>query len=415
MRPLAKEKNIELAFNIAPDLERIYVGDPTHIKRVLHNILGNAIKFTDHGHISVRAAVRVGNSRASELFFQVADTGIGMSPDQVSRLFQPFTQADEGISRRFGGTGLGLSISSRLVEILGGEIAISSKEGEGSTFSFTIPVAEGDASALDHKEASANFEEQTARLNILVVDDSEATRYLQETMLGRKGHAVATAENGAVAVKAVRDGAFDVVLMDMQMPVMDGVTATREIRNMPPPKNETPVIALTADIVDENRKKYRESGLTSLIGKPINWRELIDEIHRCIANVPQKPFQPDHVDGNATHEDKDFDEAVIADLEEMLGKDTLTPILEKALSNIREHKERLTATVQAQDLDGARKAAHSLKGLCLQYGAIRAGKLAEQMQHAEDFAVIDCNLDEFMRAVAIAERALSVRTAREVA
>tara|TARA_R110000868_G_scaffold113557_4_gene304667 strand:- start:2733 stop:4451 length:1719 start_codon:yes stop_codon:yes gene_type:complete len=280
MRPLADEKGVELVFKLSPDLNKNVLGDSTQIKRILYNLIGNAIKFTERGCVAIHGQMRETNDGNSELYFQIADTGIGISSEEQARLFKPFEQAESGTARKFGGTGLGLSICYSLVELMGGNISVSSKKGEGATFSFSVPIAEDRAAKILEgiSERVASVKPSPA-LNILVAEDNEATRFLLEAMLTRKGHKVHMVENGILAVQAVENGSFDIVLMDMQMPEMDGVGATQEIRKMQDSRSSIPIIALTADVIKEHEEQYLKSGLTALVSKPVNW-DVLDKALR---------------------------------------------------------------------------------------------------------------------------------------
>lgn len=272
---MAATKGLAISLEGQEALPRVVVGDPVRLKQVLNNIINNAIKFTEQGSVTVRAAV-IGKEMQNDIVrFEIIDTGIGMSSEQASRLFQPFSQADISMTRRFGGTGLGLAISKRLVALMNGEIDVESVVGQGSIFRVTLPfmvVSETlIAPIMEHKSSD---KVPPPPLRILLAEDNRINQRLVQIMLQKLGHSVEVAANGKEAVAAVESGSFDAVLMDMQMPEMDGDEATRVIRAMPPPKNRIPIIALTADAMLEQRHSYFKAGVDDLVPKPIDWEDL---------------------------------------------------------------------------------------------------------------------------------------------
>ena len=288
----ASEKGLLLeAVNDAPMPEVIRT-DPHRLRQVLFNLVGNALKFTEAGHIRV-ALERVDAlpDDRLRLTFAVRDTGIGLAPHTQEKLFQPFIQADNSTTRRYGGTGLGLAICKRLVTLMGGEISVESTLGAGATFRFSLEAGKGDrarlAAADDRRKAASTqgsdgLPEVPAGTRILLAEDTTANRLLIGTMLERLGCRVDEVADGAAALAAVRNdpGRYDLIVMDMQMPVMDGATATRAIRQIP---NAPPVLGLTADAVPENRKAYMASGLEDLLTKPVDWSRLTRVVHDLVA------------------------------------------------------------------------------------------------------------------------------------
>ncbi len=276
---LARDKGLELRVE-APPVPGLLEGDALRVEQVLFNLTGNAIKFTPAGCVVVRVRPVTVDADAARLRFEVEDTGIGMNEAARANLFQPFSQADSSITRRFGGTGLGLSISRQLVELMGGDIGVDSIEGQGSLFWFELPFARtGDAEASETSEVPAESGPRLAGLRLLVADDNQINLFLAELALKREGAEVVLVQDGQLAVDRLRESpdAFDAVLMDVQMPVLDGLAATRLIRSELK-LTRLPIIALSAGVLEEERRQTQEAGMTDFHPKPID----IDELTRLI-------------------------------------------------------------------------------------------------------------------------------------
>ena len=257
----AAERGVTVTLELSPVLPPFVRGDWARIRQVLLNLLGNAIKFTERGTVQCTVEPSQGRVR-----FEVKDTGLGMTPEQLSRLFHPFTQGDASTTRRFGGTGLGLSISQRLVQLMGDTIEVQSTAGLGSTFWFclALPAAEKPAQR-GHDEAAPKAPPQ----RILVVEDDQVSRRLAQRLLEREGHSVAVARNGLEALTRLGEERFDVVLMDLQMPEMDGLEATRRVRAQAGLNARTPIVALTANASTEDRQACEAAGFSDYLTKPI--------------------------------------------------------------------------------------------------------------------------------------------------
>ena len=283
------EKGLSLYFDIAPGIPASVIGDPLRLHQILANLVGNAIKFTSHGEIwiTVAKAPPTGVDR-SALRFTVRDTGVGFDGEVAQRLFQPFMQADNSITREYGGTGLGLAICYRLVTLMGGEITAAGTPGEGATFTFSIVVghcsgAPQRQSARPEKSALAARHFQGAR--VLLAEDNATNRLVATELLKKLGVAVTQVNDGAAAVAAVERERFAAVLMDLHMPVMDGLEATRRIRALPQGSSLT-VIALTAAVLNEDRERCQAAGMNDFIPKPINMAELANVLARHLPSIP---------------------------------------------------------------------------------------------------------------------------------
>ncbi len=277
----AFEKNLTLVCEIAPDVPTDLVGDPTRLRQVLLNLLGNAIKFTESGEVSLRVTLDAAPATPGTLRFTISDTGIGIASEKLGDVFERFTQADSSTTRRYGGSGLGLTISKRLVELMGGRIFVESEVSKGSVFSFIVPL---EIRALAARRAAVPDDSgqhpPLQALQILLVEDSPDNRTITIAYLRDAPYHVETAENGAVAFDKFVAGHFDLVLMDRQMPVMDGLTATRAIRaweqeHQRPP---TPILALTASALKGDQEKCMAAGCTAYLTKPIKQEVLLQAI-----------------------------------------------------------------------------------------------------------------------------------------
>ncbi len=266
----ARDKGLTLSQALAPDLPEIVLGDPNRLRQVLLNLLSNGIKFTTSG--SVDLAVGVGRADGSEqLQFAVTDTGTGIAPERQARVFDPYAQENTSTARRFGGTGLGLSVSRHLVELMGGRMGLSSEPGLGSRFWFTLPCRREARLAPATAAAAPQPERRSRASRVLLVEDHPANQKLATWLLQRQGHQVTLAENGAEALRLMKALAFDVVLMDVQMPVMDGLEATRRIRELERERSDRhhPIIAMTAGAIVGDREKCLAAGMDDYISKPI--------------------------------------------------------------------------------------------------------------------------------------------------
>ena len=284
----AQEKALALVCEIAPDVPRNLIGDPTRLRQVLLNLLGNALKFTESGEVALRVTSDSEASASGTLRFTVSDTGIGIPEEKLGAVFERFTQADSSTTRRYGGSGLGLTISKRLVELMGGRISVESGLGKGSVFSFAVPLGIWAGAVRQAKvSVGACTELPLPELRILLVEDSPDNRTITVAYLKDTPYRVEIAENGAIAFKKFTAEEYDLVLMDRQMPVMDGLTATRAIReweqahHRPP----TPIIALTASALKGDQEKFVAAGCTAYLTKPIKQDVLLQAIkdHSMVA------------------------------------------------------------------------------------------------------------------------------------
>ena len=283
--PRAEEKGLALSLSVDGAMSTFLRFDPIRVRQCISNVVSNAIKFTEQGHIDIAASAVPADDGAVEVRIAVSDTGIGMSAETLDKLFAPFTQADASTARRFGGTGLGLSISRKLAHLMEGDLVATSEEGKGSTFTLTFRAMPG------RRETEAPAEAEVDRtggvrwakgLSILLVDDHPLNRKVARLFLEPLGIEIVEAENGADAIRDLQTRPFDLVLLDMHMPVMNGKETLAHIRAHEAAFRDIPVIALTADSLGPDNARYDRMGADGYVGKPIDHRELVREIGRVL-------------------------------------------------------------------------------------------------------------------------------------
>ncbi len=281
MQIAAEQKGLAMTYWVSPDVPDAILGDHNRIRQILINLLGNAIKFTHQGKVEVSLTPH--STEPETLLFQVIDTGIGIASEQIGRIFERFTQADPGITRNYGGSGLGLAISRSLVELMGGRIGVASQLGHGTAFNFTLPaqsVENLEGQVVAEKQSAAPISERSLR--ILLAEDTEENQALFEAYLMQTAHKVVMVNNGLEAVDRVQQETFDVVVMDIQMPKMDGYTATRQIRQweLEMERSPVPIIALSAHGREGEAGRSREAGCDLYLSKPIKKKELLDVLRQ---------------------------------------------------------------------------------------------------------------------------------------
>lgn len=285
----ALDKNIEFTSTILPEVPRFVVGDPLRLKQVLINLCTNAIKFTSKGYVHIKAKLVSQNESQVRLYFEVEDTGIGISPDNQVKLFKSFSQAEASTARKFGGTGLGLAISKSLVQMMGGEIGIISEEGKGSTFYFEGEFGISTDEIIDNSEGkSENVVLSLPKLKILLAEDNVINQKVALLNLQKFGHEIIVVNDGLQALEAYKKESPDVIFMDVKMPNLDGVEATIMIRDYEKINNiaaQVPIVAMTANTHDEDL--YLKAGMNNYLSKPFNSKDLenlIESLYQLLEN-----------------------------------------------------------------------------------------------------------------------------------
>lgn len=269
----AEGKHLSFTCHLSEDIPTTLYADPVRLNQVLNNLLGNAIKFTERGSVRLSITKEWSTKGFDELLFHISDTGIGIAPHELSSLFQSFNQLDGSITRRFGGTGLGLVISKQIIEVMGGRIWVESKKGVGSHFYFSLPFKRVEEEKPFLKPEHANSNASIA-LNILLVEDDKVNQIVFKKLLEQKGHRIRIAQNGKEALDILKMEKYDIIFMDIQMPVMDGLEATRQIRNLRGEVKDTPIIAVTAHAIKGDKERILSAQIDDYLAKPIQLEEL---------------------------------------------------------------------------------------------------------------------------------------------
>ena len=296
----AREKGLKITSHVVSGLPKRLVGDARRLRQVLTQVVGNAIKFTEAGEVALRVEEEAGPADQVRLHIEVRDTGIGIAREKRETIFAPFYQADGSSTRKHGGTGLGLTIASRLVQMMGGRLWVESELGAGSTFHFTAgfaaaaapcEVAGAGAAAIEAQEQAGAAHAETPRvLRILLVEDNPVNRKVAVGILQKRGHRVQTAENGLEALRALETALFDVVLMDIQMPEMDGLQATTAIREMERASGaHLPIVAMTAHAMKGDRELCLAAGMDAYLTKPIMPKALFATLQDVVPMPAQGP------------------------------------------------------------------------------------------------------------------------------
>ncbi len=369
----AEEKGLTLITNIAENIPEVLLGDGNRIRQVLLNFISNAIKFTSAGKVELEIQV-LNNGR---ILFSVSDSGIGIDDAGKKRLFKDFSQVDSSISREFGGTGLGLSICSKIIQLMNGEIGVESELNKGSTFWFSIPMIVSDKSALDIAEVSTMTKLHLPPLKILLAEDNLVNQQVALGFLKVDNHDVCVVKNGLEAFEACAKNNFDVVLMDMQMPEMDGITSTRKIRESGGDWSQVPIIALTANAMSSDIERCFEAGMNGFVTKPVKAPVLMREIAR-VAGVSALEEQ---IPISKIMELIFFDSTLLASLESTMGQGAVVKLISKYTADIYPEISKLRDHFLQSKIRELEFSAHKIKGasanLAMQKLAESAGRIEE--------------------------------------
>ncbi len=396
LSPLASNKGLTLKCNIAPDIYPYVIGDKLRIKQIITNLIGNAIKFTEKGSVTLHVSSIQNEDMPNPIYtFSIEDTGMGMSPEIQALLFKKFSQGDASMSRKFGGTGLGLAISKNLAELMGGEITVTSVVGKGSTFSFSLPIQKSAVKvtrSYDNSDASNIFgsTEKFANFRLLIVDDHPINLLFSNKILKKMGFTVVDdAVDGLDALDKINHAPipYDLILMDCQMPEMDGFETTRMIREKEKSKNlpPVPIVAMTANAMQGDRELCMQAGMNDYLSKPISPEKLHSALVKWlnIKDTSRTTSLEDHHDlhlVNMQHLEL-FTEGDHA--QERMIVEVFLKVAKDSLENIESH-------LKAGGVDETwRHATHKLKGSSAQIGAEKLAQLCLEAEHADDIRIHD--------------------------
>jgi CheY-like chemotaxis protein/HPt (histidine-containing phosphotransfer) domain-containing protein len=379
----AQAKGVALSGSVSADLPALVRGDAVRISQVLTNLVGNAVKFSERGEVKIRAELQSQTASTILIRLTVQDNGVGISEEGQERLFQPFSQADASTARKFGGTGLGLAISKRIVELMGGTIGVDSKLGEGSTFWFTVPLERaalaGQASALQPlpaHEVRASEELQAFRAavvsdgsknrRILLAEDNPTNQMLTYYQLERLGYSVDIVSDGRQALEALARAPYDLVFMDCQMPELDGYQAAAEIRKSEGTTKHTPIVAMTAHVLEGEAAKCRDAGMDGYVAKPVTMDALKNVLRHWAGYTIETGDQP-----AASPTDLSVPVNMSIPLEATEGNpEALRRLVSTYISQTTSHLKDLERAIQANLPEDVKRIAHALAGSSDCFGAV---------------------------------------------
>jgi PAS domain S-box-containing protein len=405
----SKAKRLQVSSFVAPDLPSLLKGDAHRLRQILTNLMANAIKFTERGEVTLDAELVCENNDKLTVRFAVSDTGIGMRPDQVKSLFSPFVQADASTTRKYGGTGLGLTISKQLVELMGGKIGVNSKEGHGSTFWFTAVFESASAGEGAFAGAQMGASATELRLKstiehegrILVAEDNTTNQLVVLAQLQKLGYKPDAVANGAEAVEAVERGSYDLVLMDCEMPVMDGYEATRRIRNSL--QSKIPIISLTADVTSSAREHCLSVGMNGYLSKPLELSQLAKMLDRWMPVAPAHALPGPLPQVAREAIECTFDEEPLL-LRLMGDRQLATAIVKGFLDDFPIQLQNLRKLLSDENAPAVRLHAHALKGAAATVGAECLRSINSAIEEAASAGNVSRCIELLPRAVKEFER-----------
>ncbi|WP_169568998.1 GAF domain-containing hybrid sensor histidine kinase/response regulator [Sneathiella limimaris] len=418
----AAAKDLDFKITKAENIPEVVETDGVRLQQILHNLIENAIKFTDEGSVIVNFNQKDHAENKTDMIYlrvEVQDTGKGISKEAQANLFDKFTQEDLSQTRKYGGSGIGLAMAQKLVTLMGGEIGVESEHGNGTRFWFELPVRLSNWQQLEQARSKSLPEKQHSvtqkPLNILVAEDNEVNQLVIQQLLKKWGHSVEIVPNGVEAVAKVASCQFDMVLMDIQMPEMDGHTATIEIRKLPGEVSKIPVVALTANAMYEERKKCLDSGMNDYLTKPVEEWVLQDTLKR-IANQKygeqpamessETPYERKSSSDNSSFTVQVLNTDKFKDLIENFGIEMVQILAEKLIAQYSEQREEINAAIKTEDWQLIGREAHSLKSSFAQFGLERASEKAKEIDQGCKSEKIEAVINEAGEMIEICDQSI---------
>ena len=368
--PRVEEKKLDLMYSFSSSIPRYIIGDPNRLRQIIHNLLSNAVKFTDEGSVFLSIKTIFKTDDQITLEFQIKDSGIGLTPGDINKLFQSFNQVEQSFTKKYGGTGLGLAISKNLVELMGGNIRVDSKKGVGSTFHFKLPFLIGQA-VDNHAIVFVNQSAEKEDLNILLAEDAITNQKVIMKMLSERGYAVDLASDGLEVLQMYKQKRYDVILMDIQLPEMSGLEAARHIREIEKDKFHTPIIAISAYALKGDKERFLSMGMDAYISKPIDMNHLYATINRVTTvflnhrnSLPESIYITDKGD---VQYNKDKKALVIPD------SDQIIPEMKSKL-DLMEH------ALQTENIMMIEEIAHSMKNMFIEMDIVALKDLSFKIE-----------------------------------
>jgi signal transduction histidine kinase/CheY-like chemotaxis protein/HPt (histidine-containing phosphotransfer) domain-containing protein len=411
MRPRAEAKGLRYRLDADIPEGAVLIGDPARLRQIANNLLSNAIKFTAVGEVTLRAHVRPAAGSRAAVELKVEDTGVGIPASRLPEMFREFSQLDKSTARKFGGTGLGLSICRVLAERMGGTIAVTSEPGIGSVFTFAIELP---MTVRQPGPAAAPITPtQGRRLRILLAEDNLSNQLIATSYLDRMGHRVDTVNNGREAVEAAAALPYDLILMDVQMPEMDGLEATRRIRNLIGPARATPIVALTANAFAQDERQCRDAGMDGFLAKPFDPAALAAAIQRHANDSGNADAAPAAAGAMSTGSDPavEFDPRVMDEIETQIGAEATRKVAALFAKDVGARLARMRG-MSPESAGLAAREAHAIKGSALSVGALQLGRIAAAFEADAtryDAATMAEKMDELEAAFARSAEQIAAR------
>ncbi|MFH2092283.1 MAG: ATP-binding protein [Pseudomonadota bacterium] len=387
MKIESQKKGLFLEYDIHPSVSGVFLGDDFRIRQIMINLIGNAIKFTEYGGVVLKI---LPGKKKDEIHFMVKDTGIGIPSDRLDTLFDPFEQADMSTTRRYGGTGLGTTISRQIVELMGGQIWAESEKGKGSIFHFIIQIESIDDKDIEGLDSCGELEKSEQKLDrsfkILLAEDTQANAILVKTRLERQGHIITQACNGSEAVEAFKKDTFDIILMDIHMPEMDGLEATAAIRSAEiDAPGHIPIIALTASVMGNEIKRFIAAGMDSVVAKPIDFKNLSMVMDKLVPKNKGVNKIEDMMLVNSFCESKMLNIKGVdykTGLERWQDQTVYTKALIEFANQYMNFSKRFSLWLDTGDIEQSYQATHTLKGVAGNLAIIKVADIAGTINSA---------------------------------